>query len=101
MVPQERDETAAEIRAGTVLVAPLPVVVAMTVASAESVPYAKPETVTFAPPRAVMVPFRVAALPSTEEADCVVTVGGEQAEVVKVSMVPRPVPAELVAYGLK
>lgn len=69
----------AEIRAGTVLVAPLPVVVAMTVARAESVPYAKPETVTFAPPRAVMVPLRVAVPLVTEEADCVVTVGADAA----------------------
>ena len=43
--------------------------------SPEPVPQAKPRTVASAPPVAVMVPFNVAPVCVSEEADWVVTVG--------------------------
>lgn len=43
--------------------------------SVELVPYATPRVVALSPPVAVMLPFAVAVVTLTEEADCVVTVG--------------------------
>ena len=82
---------------------PFSVVVAVSPPlSVETVPQAKPRTVGPAPPVAVMLPFRVAVVWPTEDADWVVTVGEEQAEVVnEAEMAPRPVPTELVAYALE
>ncbi len=67
---------------GLVLKAPVPkepvsfVVVAVSPPdSAKLVPHAKPRTVAFALPVAIMFPFRTAVVSVTGEAACVVTVG--------------------------
>ena len=69
--------------------------------SVETVPHAKPRTVGPAPPVAVMLPFRVAVVWPTEDADWVVTVGLHAVVVNEAEMAPRPVPMELVAYALE
>ena len=51
------------------------VVVEVLVLNVESVPYAKPRTVTFVPPTPVRLPLRVAVVAVTEEASRVSTVG--------------------------
>jgi hypothetical protein len=48
---------------------PFSVVVDTPVERLEAVLYAKPLTVAFAPPVAVMVPLRVAVVPAIDEAD--------------------------------
>ena len=73
MVLQESDEIE-EVKAPVPVCDPS-VVVAITVARDESVPYAKPCSVASAPPVAVMLPLRVAVVAVTDEAAWVVTVG--------------------------
>ena len=99
MVLPERPVTAL-VNAVTPTCAPS-VVVAMTVESVESVPYAKPDCVAFAPPVTVMSPFSVAVVAVTEEAAEVVTVGAHAEVVNDDDIAPYEVPEELVAYALE
>ena len=64
------------------------------------VPHAKPRVVAFAPPVAVMLPFKVAVVWVTDEGDCEVTVGRAHADVVNdAEIAPIEVPAEFAAYA--
>ena len=75
-----------------VLKEPFSVVVAVSPPdSAELLPQAKPRTVAFAPLVAVMLPFNVAAVAVTDEADWVVTVGALTLRVERAAVVPTDV----------
>jgi hypothetical protein len=76
---------------------PFSVVVDTPVKRLETVLYAKPLTVAFDPPVAVMVPLSIAVVPAIDEALCVVTVGIQALVVKDAEMAPNEVPPEFVA----